>query len=419
MQYRIFDDLLYFFYPFAYELLPFTEKIHGFMSFHRKSGITITKGSLLRIIKIALHKSDYLMKKNFLTLLLLFPIYFLSAQEKEVKEMDLRLNRYQYPYEVDYFILKQQDQRLEMAYMDVESKNPNGKNIMLLHGKNFNGAYWKTTIDSLSKKGFRVIVPDQIGFGKSSKPSNFQYSFHQLAHNTKLLLEDLGVEKAIVLGHSMGGMLATRFALMYPETTDRLILENPIGLEDYKLKVPYKTVDWWYENEKKKDYESIKAYQLENYYDGKWKYDYNEWIDILAGWTLSQYYPSIAWNAALTYDMILTQPVVYELSEIEVPTLLIIGTRDRTALGKKMVSEEVRATMGLYHQLGEKTKKAIPKAELVELNDIGHLPHIEDFDRFISTLTNYLDKTPKGKKKPKMTKVEKMKKEKGETKKEK
>ncbi len=184
-------------------------------------------------------------------------------------------------------------------------------------------------------------------------------------------------------------------------------MENPIGLEDYKLKIPYKGIDWWYKNEKKKDYESIKAYQLENYYDGKWKHGYNEWLDILAGWTVSKYYPSIAWNAALTYDMILTQPVVYEFSEIQVPTLLIIGTRDRTALGKSLVSEEVRATMGLYDELGKKTKKAIPKAELVELDNIGHLPHIEDFDRFIAALTDYLDSKPKGEKKEKMTKEEK------------
>ncbi len=184
------------------------------------------------------YQSQIFMKKNFLLLLLLFPVYFLSAQIKEVKEMDLRLNRYQYPFEVDYFILQQQEQRLEMAYMDVEPKTPNGKNIMLLHGKNFNGAYWETTIDSLTNKGYRVIVPDQIGFGKSSKPSNFQYSFHQLAHNTKLLLEKLEIEKTIVLGHSMGGMLATRFALMYPEATERLILGESDWVGRLQIKNP-------------------------------------------------------------------------------------------------------------------------------------------------------------------------------------
>lgn len=274
--------------------------------------------------------------------------------------------------------------------MDVMPDNYNGKNIMLLHGKNFNGAYWETTIEALVQEGFRVIIPDQIGFGKSSKPDHFHYTFQQLAQNTKAVLDKIGVNQTAVLGHSMGGMLATRFALMYPEITEKLILENPIGLEDWKLKVPYKPVEWWYQNELKKDYDAIKKYQLENYYDNQWEPAYDEWVNLLAGWTFNSDYKTIAWNAALTYDMIFTQPVVYEFENITVPTLLIIGTRDRTALGKPLVSEEVRATMGRYDELGKKTQEKIPNAQLVEIKDTGHLPHIERFERFISPLLAFL-----------------------------
>ena len=96
---------------------------------------------------------------------------------------------------------------------------------------------------SFSKEGFRVIVPDQVGFGKSTKPKTFQYTFQQLALNTKTLLDSLGINKITVLGHSMGGMIAVRFALMYPETTEKLVLENPLGLEDWKLKVPYTPIN--------------------------------------------------------------------------------------------------------------------------------------------------------------------------------
>jgi pimeloyl-ACP methyl ester carboxylesterase len=276
--------------------------------------------------------------------------------------------------------------------MDVKPDNYNGKNIVLLHGKNFNGAYWKTTIEALTKKGYRVIVPDQIGFGKSSKPDNFQYTFQQLAQNTKQILDSLGINKTAVLGHSMGGMVATRFALMYPEVTEKLILENPIGLEDWKLKVPYQNVDWWYKNELKQSYEKIKKYQLESYYDGKWKPEYDQWVNLLAGWTLNSDFKKIAWNAALTYDMIFTQPVVYEFQNIKAPTLLIIGTRDRTALGKPLVTEEVRKTMGLYGDLGKETQKRIPNSKLVEIPNIGHMPHIESFDKFIQPLTDFLGK---------------------------
>ncbi|KSA12657.1 2-hydroxy-6-oxo-6-phenylhexa-2,4-dienoate hydrolase [Maribacter dokdonensis DSW-8] len=317
-------------------------------------------------------------------------VQFSKAQTDNLKWLDIELANYEYPYEVSVLNLKVQGQDVQMAYMDVKPSKYNGKNIVLLHGKNFNGAYWETTIKALKKEGYRVIVPDQIGFGKSTKPLHFHYTFQQLARNTKELLDTLNIDKTVILGHSMGGMLATRFALMYPETTEKLVLENPIGLEDWKLKVPYKPVDWWYANELKKSYEGIKNYQLVNYYDNKWKDDYDQWVNLLAGWTLNSDYKRIAWNAALTYDMIFTQPVVYEFEKIKVPTLLIIGTRDRTALGKPLVSEEVRKTMGLYDTLGKTTKQKIKNAQLVEIENIGHLPHIEKFESFIDPLIKFM-----------------------------
>ena len=331
------------------------------------------------------------MKNKLVILILLVVGYNGFSQKNNLQWLDIQLSNYEYPYATQTITLDIQHQQVVMVYMDVRPENYNGKNILLLHGKNFNGAYWKTTMEALLQQGFRVIVPDQIGFGKSTKPAHFQYSFQQLASNTKQLLKTINVSKTAVLGHSMGGMLATRFALMYPETTEKLILENPIGLEDWKLVVPYQTIDWWYTNELDKNYDKIKAYQKESYYDGQWKPEYDEWVNLLAGWTLNSSYETIAWNAALTYDMIFTQPVVYEFENLKMPTLLIIGTRDRTALGKPLVSEEVRKTMGLYDQLGKATQEKIPNAQLVEIENIGHLPHIESFTKFITPLIQFLN----------------------------
>ena len=328
------------------------------------------------------------MNKSIFLFFFLITSTFLGQEDVEVR--DIRLENYQYPYPVEFFDIKAQEQDLQMAYLLIEPQNFNGKTVVLLHGKNFNAAYWESTIKALIAEGFKVVAPDQIGFGKSSKPKYFQYTFQQLALNTKKLLDSLKIEKASVLGHSMGGMLAIRFALMYPDLTEKLILLNPIGLEDWKLKIPYQSVSDWYQRELKSTYESIKNYQQENYYDGDWNEDYAEWAKVLAGWTLNENYELIAWNAALTYDMVLTQPVVYEFKELKVPTLLIIGTRDRTALGKNLVSQEVKSTMGLYDQLGEQTRNKIPNAKLVELKNVGHLPHIEAFDRYITPLLNYL-----------------------------
>ncbi|HEY3389852.1 MAG TPA: alpha/beta hydrolase [Prolixibacteraceae bacterium] len=305
--------------------------------------------------------------------------------------MDINLEGIEYPFPVKYIQLNIQKQHFRMAYMDITPSKPNGKSILLLHGKNFSSAYWKQTAEALLANGYRVVMPDQIGFGKSSKPQWLQYTFQQLATNTKNLLDTLGIEKVAVLGHSMGGMVAVRFTLMFPETVTKLILENPIGLEDYKIKIPYQSVDLLYQKELKQNVESMRKYQLSSYYDNKWKPQYDEWLNLTAGWTLSKDYPLIAWNNALTTDMIITQPVVYELQNIKAPTLLIIGQRDRTALGKDLVSNEVRETMGYYPELGKQTKAKIPNSQLIEIEGIGHLPHIESFDRFIKPLLAFLN----------------------------
>lgn len=330
------------------------------------------------------------MKLKFFAILMLALLPFSGFSQKGLRALDPDLKDYKYPFKVSFLQLAVQGTIVRMAVMDVKPVQPNGKNVLLLHGKNFNGAYWKTTIDALTKEGYRVIVPDQIGFGKSSKPRNFQYSFQQLAANTKQILDTLDIKKTAVLGHSMGGMLATRFALMYPGITEKLILENPIGLEDYKTMVPYTGVNEVYQNELKANYESLKAYQLKFYYDNKWKPEYDEWLNLLAGWTLHKQYPIIAWNNALTSDMIFTQPVVYEFSNLKMPTLLIIGTRDRTAIGKALAPPEVQPTMGLYNELGKRTRDKIPGSVLVELDNVGHMPHIEVFDSFIKPLKNFL-----------------------------
>ncbi|WP_294330709.1 alpha/beta hydrolase [uncultured Chryseobacterium sp.] len=308
----------------------------------------------------------------------------------QIRPQDAELTNYQYPFEVHFLQFTSQKNNLKMAYMDVRPKASNGKTIMLLHGKNFNGAYWERTAKELSDKGFRIIIPDQIGFGKSSKPQIYQFSFSQLADNTKAILDELKIDKTIVLGHSMGGMVATRFTLLYPERVEKLILENPIGLEDYKTFASYQTIDQAYQSELKNTAESYKKYQLTFYYDNKWKDEYQPWLDLIAGWTLHPDYPKVAWDAALTSDMIYNQPVCYEFKNIKVPTLLIIGTRDRTAIGKDRAPKELQPKMGQYQELGKKTQQQISGSKLVEIENVGHLPHIEVYDQFWKALYDYV-----------------------------
>ena len=88
--------------------------------------------------------------------------------------------------------------------------------------------------------------------------------------------------------------------------------------------------------------------------------------------------------------MIVTQPVYYEFGDIAVPTLLIIGQRDRTAIGRNNAPQELAEKLGDYPKLGRATDATIPDSKLVEIDGIGHLPHIEAFPLFIEPLKEFL-----------------------------
>src|SRR5205823_11522879 len=120
---------------------------------------------------------------------------------------------FDYPHPVQRFEFRSQGLSLSMAYMDVRPVQANTKSIVLLHGKNFCGATWESVIGPLRDAGYRIVIPDQIGFCKSTKPQAYQFGLQ--AANTHALLAGIGVERPIILGHSMGGMLALRYALMH------------------------------------------------------------------------------------------------------------------------------------------------------------------------------------------------------------
>jgi pimeloyl-ACP methyl ester carboxylesterase len=306
----------------------------------------------------------------------------------ELPPLSISMEGYPYPYPVHLLPLNIQGQDLRMAYMDVKPESGwNGRTVMLLHGKNFFGSYWGDTIRFLTRNGYRVVVPDQIGFGKSSKPEIY-YSFHLLAANTKKLLDTLGVKQVAVVGHSMGGMLATRFTLMYPEMVTQLVLENPIGLEDYRSIVPYASVEELYRNELNQTELSIRNYHKS--YFVNWKPGYGEAANVALRWRESAEYPRLAMSSALTYEMIYTQPVCHEFQEVKAQTLLVIGQSDRTVVGKARVKKEVLPFAGQYPELGRKTAKLIPNSTLVEVPNCGHIPHLEAKDPFQKALLSFL-----------------------------
>lgn len=291
-------------------------------------------------------------------------------------------------YRVEFFQLQIERQDVRLAYRDVEPTSAaNGKTVVLLHGKNFSGFYWERVIGLLAARGYRVIAPDQIGFGLSSRP-NIHYSFHQMAANTKALLDHLGVARVLLIAHSMGGMVGTRFTVLYPGMVEKLVLEDPIGLEDYRTFVPYASIEELYKSELNATYESFLNYQ-KGYYTS-WRPEYEPYVRDQA-WVLGTgEYPRDALSAALTSEIIYEQPVCYEFSHITAPTLLIIGLEDRTVPGKARLSPEMKAIAGDYPKLGKKTQEMIRGSKLVGVPNSGHIPHIEQPEAFDRALFAFL-----------------------------
>jgi pimeloyl-ACP methyl ester carboxylesterase len=115
------------------------------------------------------------------------------------------LEEYSYPYPVQLLSVSSDLKQLKMAYMDVPpNTEANGRTVVLFHGKAFGCYYFHNVIEALTEVGYRVVAPDQVGWGKSPKP-DIHYSFQLLAANTTTLLDHLGVSDVAVLGHSTGG----------------------------------------------------------------------------------------------------------------------------------------------------------------------------------------------------------------------
>ena len=307
-----------------------------------------------------------------------------------VTPLDLRLSAWPYPYPTKEFKTRLQGVPASMVYMDVPAVGKQKGAVLLFHGKNFSSDYWAPTIAGLTQAGYRVIAPDQIGFGKSSKP-NVAYHFDDLAANTKALLQSLGIKQVSVIANSMGGMVGVRFARLYPQTVQKLVLENPLGLEDYSKDIPPQQNDNLLKLEMAQTETSYRRF-LQTYFP-TWQPAYERFVEVYVRVQKGPDYPAYATTSVLTYQMIAEKPVVGDLPQLKMPVLLVIGQKDRTVFGRRFAPPEAVKTLGNFPELGKKAQATIPNAKLVPIENVGHVPHVEVPDLFISTVVQFLNQT--------------------------
>jgi pimeloyl-ACP methyl ester carboxylesterase len=297
----------------------------------------------------------------------------------DVKPGSITYEEVEYPFPVSYLPLTLYGQDVRMAFMDVApAGRPNGRTAVLLHGMNFGGFYFTGPIEALRKEGFRVIVPDQIGFGRSSKPI-IPYSFSLLASNTRKVLEKAGVAKVIIIGHSGGGMLAARFAASYPDMTERVVIYNPIGLTDARYDTPWPNADEGYKRTLTATQDQLyqqSSATIHRYFHtpGAWKPEYEEYVRILYAPTLSADWPRLAMVRTLLQQMVYQDPAVYDWPKIKVKALVLGGAEDTPD----------------FPERAKHIADTIPGAELVLLPGLGHVPHIQAPEVFNAALLKFL-----------------------------
>jgi pimeloyl-ACP methyl ester carboxylesterase len=341
------------------------------------------------------HPSGLTMNRLFLgafcAVLVALPFAPANAAEPAPREpYGIDLEGFAYPYPVNLLPLVNDGEQLRMAYMDVGATGePNGRTAVLLHGRNFPSSYWAPVIKTLADHGFRVVVPDQIGFGKSSKPTG-ELHFDTLARNTVALLDHLHIDKADIVAHSMGGMLAVRIARAYPDRVNHLVLTAPIGLEDYRLYVPPTPTEKIMETEDKLTADGYRK-QLENNYALKLPPEQvTPFIESRFNIKGSADYPRWLRAFVSSGQMIYREPVVHEIPLVSQPTLFIMGADDHNAPGRPLAPQSVRSKMGQNADLAKSLAELMPDAHAEVIPNTGHLVFLEAREKYDELLLGFL-----------------------------
>lgn len=312
-----------------------------------------------------------------------------SARQPE--PLGIALEGYAYPYDVRFLALMVDHHPVRLAYMDVAPTGvPNGRTVLLFHGRNFPASYWQPTIAALTQAGYRVLAPDQINFGKSSKLDDVPVSFDTMAAHMEALLRELAIERVDVVAHSMGNMAAVRFTRTFPDKVGKLVMYAPVGIEDYRLYVPPVAPERLIEQEDKLSGEAYLNQLITTYGLTLPKDQVQPFVDIRERMKGSAEWPRWVRSFVSSYYAMWGQPVVHELPAVEKPILLMVGTRDRTAPGRPFAKPEDRDRMG---RIAERAVELAPKlrdARVEVFDGVGHLIHLEAPARFHEALLKFM-----------------------------
>lgn len=298
--------------------------------------------------------------KNIL-ILALITLLAACSPYKDLQVMKSMRTDLDYSFEVKYAALSDD---MELAYVD---EGDGEQTILLMHGLGSYLPAWKKNIEDL-RKDFRVIAIDLPGYGKSTKnPHSGKMTFY--AGVVKDFLDHLGIEKAIIGGHSMGGQIAMVTALQYPDIVEKLILVDPAGFEEYTegqkawfrqamtlRSVKLTTVD---------AIETNLAYNFYNMPDDA-EFMITERIAMRDAKDFDNYCYTVAQSVSGMVD----EPVIDKLEMIKQPTLIFFGENDNLIPNRFL-------NPGPTRDIAEAGHKKLPNSKLVMVPKCGHFSQFE------------------------------------------
>ncbi|HEY6403400.1 MAG TPA: alpha/beta fold hydrolase [Blastocatellia bacterium] len=240
--------------------------------------------------------------------------------------------------------------------------------VILLHGLGGDMSNWAMTIPALSGK-YHVYVPDQVGFGKSDKPAA-NYRVAMLVKFLDAFYEKLGVQKATIVGNSLGGWTAAAFALAHPEKVDKIVLVDAAGYTSKRWGGPEMTRDAMAAlnpatTEDFKRLLSLILYNKALLTDQFLETALTNKLKRGDGHTINSFIESILRGEDFLDG---------KTKAIKAPTLVVWGKDDGlTPLG-----------------IGRAFVEDIPGAQLVVIDNCGHLPQMEKAAEFNSALLKFL-----------------------------
>ena len=288
--------------------------------------------------------------------------------------ISMDLKEIEYPYPVSYLEFRVYNEDVRVAYMDIApTANANGRTVILQHGGLYYGWYWEQQLEALAQEGYRVIVEDRLGWGKSSKP-DIPYSINLWASNTARLMDHLGIQQAALVGHSIGGQMVTRFAFLYPERITHLVTVNQVGLTDNRYGRGFRPLAEAADAipDMKDVYASLLEWADENYVT--WQPEFIEHMRIRYGNRLSADWPHLSYINSLTGQMRGMDTVVNDWQHIQTKALVMGGEEDYPTF-----ADEARHAA-----------RQFPNGEVFLIPNVGHNPHEEVPDVVSAELIRFL-----------------------------